>query len=463
MSDVIHMLDIAANSWTQVTLPTSNPVGWTARCGLTALEVCVPLDESTSRLARILASSSRTQKEDPSEDSSGISGPTGARRIIIFGGFTERAPVSDPTRFALLDKDTGQIREIHAPSVGLSAYIAQAALVTADAKSLYVFGGIEAQSRQFVEAANAIHFWKPQPGGDDDVGGHDNNANAIRTKLYDNGDVYTGEMDPQGATRHGQGRCVYHDDNGSYDGEWRDDMRAGQGVMTYANGDMYAGQWKDDRRHGFGILEIQLTNSELKARTETRYDGQWEHDRRAGKGTARFSDGTKLEGEWHEGKLTGEKCRLENYDDGNGVCTYEGEVLDGLPHGHGESKHTRETYVGQWLHGRRSGHGVSTLLDGTAYTGDWKNGKCNGFGKCVYARTRDQYDGKWVGGVRCGRGICQYANGAQYDGEWRDDKCHGLGTYTFADGSFYQGHWKENKFGGDGTLVLDLDTPPALE
>lgn len=450
MLDGVYILDINANTWSQLALTGPSPPAWTARCCLSALSVFVPLEADTRRLMQI--KKNNETKSDSLED---------ACQILVFGGFATDSPVTDPTRIALLDPATGAVREVHAPNLGLTTYLGQASLTTPDAKSLFVFGGVDARARQYTDTVSAIHFWKPQPGSRDEDGESNQVTNGVHTKQFDNGDEYTGEMDAQRLRRQGQGRCVYHN-GGVYEGEWLQDERSGQGVMTYANGDTYTGQWQQDKRHGTGMYEVS-GHSTASNRYEQRYDGQWAEDAKMGSGIATFSDGSVLTGTWKDGVLATQSVRLDSYDDGNGVCTYIGEVLDGLPRGQGESKHVRESYAGGWLHGKRSGQGMLTLYDGTTYRGDWKNGKKNGFGVCEYARTKDKYDGKWVGGVRCGRGRCTYANGCVYDGEWRDDKCHGVGRYTFADGTFYDGNWHENKFYGDGALVFDLDEPLSTE
>ncbi|TMW68354.1 hypothetical protein Poli38472_005822 [Pythium oligandrum] len=447
MLDSVFVLDLVGNAWNQVTLTGLLPDS-IARCRLTAISLNVPIDETTGRLLQI-------KKPEPNASGSEeeLQMPPSESRILVFGGVSESAPTTDVSRLALLDLEKACAREIHAPTLGLRSFMNHACVTSSDAKSVYFFGGIDPMTRQYVDSTTAIHFWKLQPGaGDNDE--EDNNANAIRTKPYENGDVYTGEMDRKGEIRHGQGKCVYADGR-VYEGEWIDDHRHGNGVMTYADGTTYAGEWEADQRHGYGIQEAG--SSDAPGRREKRYEGTWSHDKRDGKGTVTYSDGSRIEANWQQGVSARESCRIEGYDDGNGVCTYIGDVENGLPHGNGESRHAKEMYVGEWDTGKRSGQGISTLFDGTTYRGEWRNGKRNGFGVCEYARTRDRFDGKWVGDVRCGRGVCYYANGSQYDGQWKDDKCHGVGRYTYPDSTFYEGQWKENRLCGDGAFVLNLD------
>jgi hypothetical protein len=44
---------------------------------------------------------------------------------------------------------------------------------------------------------------------------------------------------------------VYAFPNGNkYVGEWRDDVKAGCGVLVYLNGERYEGCWLDNKSHG---------------------------------------------------------------------------------------------------------------------------------------------------------------------------------------------------------------------
>lgn len=379
----------------------------------------------------------------------------GRDAILVYGGVSEFDSSSVTNSCVILDHVNGTSRQVSVPNLGVLSYTGHAAVVSADRKSVFLFGGVEPSNNQMLGSTSAVHFWRTQPLLSDASNDEENesNKNPIKTKIYDNGDVYTGEMDSKQLQRNGKGTCKYANDD-EYEGEWVKDLRCGQGIMTFCNGDSYTGQWLDNDFHGYGVFNWHSDNQ--TENSETKYEGAWEHNQKHGAGTLWFSSGAKLTSDWVNGVLCNQ-CRIENYNDGFDNCVYIGDVLHGLPHGNGESQSSSETYVGEWAAGRRSGRGVATALDGTEYSGDWKNGKRNGFGICKYARTRDVYDGKWVGNVRCGRGICKYGNGCEYAGEWKDDKCHGHGRYTFTDGTLYEGNWKANEFCGDGAFVFGIN------
>jgi hypothetical protein len=467
MNHDVHVLDLVANAWSTLLIPAgvSDTSSLTGRCCATAVAVNIPVGhESAHRLVRIVDAEQKEQCEESSA-------------VLIFGGFSDVSPALSPSSWLLLDPANGSLDEISVPNVGIDSFMGHAAVTTSDGKSLYLFGGVshadghrlepDQASRRLLDATLGLHFWRETPilpEEEEAAAKRRADANPIKTRTMSNGDVYVGEMDAEQKLRHGKGKCTYHASDDVYDGEWREDQRCGQGIQQYISGDVYSGEWKRDQRHGYGVLDYAAhpkDPSSGRIRRSERYEGDWVADMQHGRGTLRYSDGSQLDGEWMDGKLLCEgSCTLERYDDGvHGVCTFVGQVCDGVPHGLGESRYatSQETYVGEWIHGKRSGRGKATLADGTAYDGEWRNGKRNGFGVCSYARTRDRYDGKWVGDVRCGRGVCVFANGSRYDGEWSANQCHGSGRYTFADGSFYDGEWRGNRFHGDGSFVLCMD------
>ena len=76
--------------------------------------------------------------------------------------------------------------------------------------------------------------------------------------------------------KNGNGRMVYFS-RAQYDGGWKDDVRHGQGVMSWENGYYYYdGGWKDGKKSGYGVL---ITGD------GTRYEGSWLDDDKYGHGT----------------------------------------------------------------------------------------------------------------------------------------------------------------------------------
>jgi hypothetical protein len=85
------------------------------------------------------------------------------------------------------------------------------------------------------------------------------------------------------------------------------------------------------------------------------------------------------------------------YEEGRGW--YEGEVVDGLPHGKGTHlKADRSRYTGEWVRGKRHGWGEASFATGGSYTGGWKDNAFDGQGVIVYAGAGHKYEGVFQDG-----------------------------------------------------------------
>jgi hypothetical protein len=88
--------------------------------------------------------------------------------------------------------------------------------------------------------------------------------------------------------------------------------------------------------------------------------------------------------------------------------------------------------------------GECKYADGSAYYGDWMNGKRHGLGKIV-ERNGYMYYGWWEDDMRHGQGEANYPDGSMHDGDWKYDKKYGFGKMTRSDGTSYEGEWINDK------------------
>jgi radial spoke head protein 1 len=114
----------------------------------------------------------------------------------------------------------------------------------------------------------------------------------------------------------------------------------------------------------------------------------------------------------------------------------------------------RETYVGDFQDGIRSGQGVYTYSSGSRYKGGWKENRKSGLGRAKLVTKTEgdeenprtlisEYHGDFLDGLKHGQGSYRYSNGDIYSGGWLGGKKHGQGTYFFAkDESTIVGVWK---------------------
>ena len=73
--------------------------------------------------------------------------------------------------------------------------------------------------------------------------------NCFGSFFFSDGDEYVGEFKDD--MKHGQGAYIYANGD-KYVGEFKDDRINGQGTYTFADGEKYVGEFKDEKYHGQG-------------------------------------------------------------------------------------------------------------------------------------------------------------------------------------------------------------------
>ncbi len=213
---------------------------------------------------------------------------------------------------------------------------------------------------------------------------------ANNTIYFDNGDVYTGDIDY--LTRDGYGIMVYA--NGDrYEGEWENDVINGEGKFYYTNGDEYIGQFKNGVPHGNGVVKL--------------------------------NDGDIYAGDYKDGMYHGE-----------GIYTWaNGDVYDG-----------------EYVNGAKEGYGELTLISGEKYKGNWKSDKREGAGGELFYQNGDQYFGPFINNLPDTRARNEDGSLAVLEnGKYRHDT---YGMYFYADGRSYTGYFEEGKIVTvDGDLI----------
>ncbi|XP_019567620.2 MORN repeat-containing protein 1 isoform X7 [Rhinolophus sinicus] len=168
-----------------------------------------------------------------------------------------------------------------------------------------------------------------------------------------------------------------------------------------------------------------------------RYEGEWRGGKTHGRGKLLFKDGSYYEGEFVDGEIMGEGCRLW-VSSGN---TYSGQFVLGEPQGHGTMKYKAGgCYEGEFSRGLREGHGYLVDQDGQVYQGSFHNNRRHGRGQMAF-QNGDKYDGDWVRDQRQGHGVLWCADGSTYEGQWHSDVFSGLGSMVHCSGVSYRGMW----------------------
>ena len=113
-----------------------------------------------------------------------------------------------------------------------------------------------------------------------------------------------------------------------------------------------------------------------------------------------------------------------------------------------------------------------SLMTGTTYEGEWKDGLFHGEGS-LYGLVEErflEYTGSFSNGERCGKGtlkliscIGAHTSAWEYCGEWQKGLMWGYGTLTYPGGHFYQGHWMAGVPHGQGkckSYTKNTTAPP---
>ena len=97
----------------------------------------------------------------------------------------------------------------------------------------------------------------------------------------------------EGNCENGFGKWVYTDKT-TYEGEWVQTQKHGQGIETWPNGYIYKGEFKNSAWSGQG--KLTFPNGAI-------YEGEWENGFMNGEGIFTWSDGKVKKGIWKNGKL----------------------------------------------------------------------------------------------------------------------------------------------------------------
>ncbi|KAK3765840.1 hypothetical protein RRG08_026307 [Elysia crispata] len=143
--------------------------------------------------------------------------------------------------------------------------------------------------------------------------------------------------------------------------------------------------------------------------------------------------------------------------DGNRREPYVGEKRKFLRDGFGtyvfENSFFR--YEGEWMKGKKHGHGKLLMKDGTYYEGQFINGEINGNGYKFFASSKAKYTGQFLNGEMHGHGIMTYHNGNVYEGQWYKNKKQGFGILRTSDKAVYEGTFHGHVRDGEGTQTYD--------
>ncbi|MBD2326628.1 hypothetical protein [Alkalinema sp. FACHB-956] len=170
------------------------------------------------------------------------------------------------------------------------------------------------------------------------------------------------------------------------------------------------------------------------------YEGQMRNGIPNGRGILVYSNDDRYEGQVRNGIPNGQGMFLFANND-----RYEGGIKNGQPHGQGAfTMANGDRYIGSVKEGSPHGQGVFTFSNGSVYSGTFYLGQAKGQGVFVSKGIRCQ--GVFFSSQLSGRGSCAYPAGStyrSYSGELRGAKPEGRGVMVFADGKRFSGEFRD--------------------
>jgi hypothetical protein len=210
--------------------------------------------------------------------------------------------------------------------------------------------------------------------------------------------------------------------SGTYQGQWKRDLREGQGRMQWDDGTSFEGTWKAGQRaRGLMVMSDGLV-----------YEGPFESDQFHGRGriSMRVSEGvTKT----FEGFFTNGQIPLRGKLTMTGSKeVYLGEVDQGFERkGYGYLFSEEGRYEGHFKEDGREGHGLQLFKAGGYYIGQWMQDHYEGRGRLVSAT--QTYEGEFEKGLKNGEGtLLDHKAGTVITATWKQGKLNGDVTLALA-------------------------------
>lgn len=159
-----------------------------------------------------------------------------------------------------------------------------------------------------------------------------------------------------------------------YVGHWKEGKMCGQGVYSYASGEVFEGCFQDNMRHGHGLLR----SGKLTSSSPSMFIGQWVMDKKAGYGV--FDDITR--GEKYMGMWQDDVCQ------GNGVVVTQFGLY----------------YEGNFHLNKMAGNGLLLSEDDTIYEGEFSDDwTLSGKGTLTMPNgdyIEGHFSGEWGSGIK---------------------------------------------------------------
>ncbi len=242
-------------------------------------------------------------------------------------------------------------------------------------------------------------------------------APGVREVTYSDGSVYRGAM--RGIQLHGKGE--YTSKAFTYQGEFKDGLKQGEGKYEWDSGLRYEGEFDADRPNGKG--KFRFPNGDT-------YEGDVKAGVVAGRGVYVTKGGDRIEGSFADGRANGPG--IYRFASGD---RYEGEMVAGEPRGKGRYfTKSGDRIEGQFAGGRPQGNGTYFFANGDRYEGEMKDGALSGQGAYFYS-SGQKYEGELVNALPQGKGAFWFIDGSRFEGVFEKGLSKAKGAVVKPDGT----------------------------
>ena len=138
---------------------------------------------------------------------------------------------------------------------------------------------------------------------------------------------------------------------------------------------------------------------------------------------------------------------------------YVGGAVNQVPHGKGTIEYFEhvkhlQNYTGEWRAGKKQGFGKMFWKDGDRYRGDWGDDLPEGKGEYFWSNG-NKFVGQFQNGLPSGEGVFETKTGDIFVGNMINGLPTGKGEFVYGDGpkkwDKFVGEFKNGMFNGNGT------------
>ncbi|XP_076788173.1 alsin [Arvicanthis niloticus] len=242
----------------------------------------------------------------------------------------------------------------------------------------------------------------------------------------------------------------------TYDGRWLSGKPHGRGVLKWPDGKMYSGMFRNGLEDGYG--EYRIPNKALNK--EDHYVGHWKEGKMCGQGVYSYASGEVFEGCFQDNMRHGHGLLRSGKLTSSSPSMFIGQWVMDKKAGYGvfDDITRGEKYMGMWQDDVCQGHGVVVTQFGLYYEGNFHLNKMAGNG-VLLSEDDTIYEGEFSDDwTLSGKGTLTMPNGDYIEGYFSGEWGSGIKiTGTYFKPSLYESDKDKPKALKLGSLAVAAD------